>query len=137
MSGEDAILRKAQEKSLENIDSSLQNRQNNLSSSDTSSMGSVLDRSSKMKIQTELAKIKELISLDINSESTKVIENNYKNSNLYESLNELLKNYKIDNNDFEYSYINNKISIKYKADPSYSATGTLSSDGKFSWDSNN
>ncbi len=135
LSGDNAILKKAQEHSSD-INTNRDQYLNQLNQDN-----SILDRASKSRIQTDLAKIKEKISLDVNSEIAELLSKTYsKNTtakfnskNQFEALDKLLKNYKIDNENFTYSYNNNKVIITYKNDPTYSATGTLSSDGNFKW----
>ena len=135
LSGDNDILNKAQEQSSD-INTNRDQYLNQLNQDD-----SILDRASKSRIQTDLAEIKEIISLDINSEITKLLNKTYsKNTSSknesktqFEAIDKLLKNYKIDNDKFTYSYKNNKVIVTYKKDTTYSATGTLSSDGNFKW----
>ena len=136
LSGDNAILKKAQEHSSD-INTNRDQYLNQLNQDN-----SILDRASKSRIQTDLAKIKEKISLDVNSEIAELLSKTYskdtstKNNSKtqFEAIDKLLKKYKIDNENFTYSYNNNKVKITYKNDPTYSATGTLASDGNFNWD---
>ena len=136
LSGDNAILKKAQEHSSD-INTNRDQYLNQLNQDN-----SILDRASKSRIQTDLAKIKEEIMLDIHSEIVDLLNKTYsKNTTAkfnsktqFEAIDKLLKNYKIDNENFTYSYNNNKVKITYKNDPTYSATGTLASDGNFNWD---
>lgn len=136
LTGDNAILKKAQEQNSD-IKTNRDQYLNLLNQDD-----SILDRASKSRIQTDLAEIKEKISLDISSETTEFLNKMYSKNTTsknesktrFEAIDKLLKNYKIDNDNFTYSYNNNKVIITYKNDTTYSATGTLSSNGNFNWD---
>ena len=136
LTGDNAILKKAQEQNSD-IKTNRDQYLNQLNQDD-----SILDRASKSRIQTDLAEIKEKISLDISSETTEFLNKMYSKNTTsknesktrFEAIDKLLKNYKIDNDNFTYSYNNNKVIITYKNDTTYSATGTLSSNGNFNWD---
>ena len=90
----------------------------------------ILNRASKAKVETDLGTIKEQISVDI---SSKII--NIKGSKeRYKVINNFLKNFKNNNDSVEYSYKDNKVTLKSKYDSSAIVTGTLSSEGIFKWD---
>lgn len=130
LTGDNALLKKAQEQDSD-VKTNRDQYLNQLNQDD-----SILDRASKSKIQTELLEIKERILVDVTGEIAELLSNTtakFNSKTQFEAIDKLLKNYKIDNDNFTYSYNNNKVIITYKNDPTYSATGTLSSDGKFNW----
>lgn len=136
LAGDNAILNKAQEQDSD-IKTNRDQYLNQLANNDPIEE----NNTSKDKMQNNLEEIKEKISSDINSEIAKLSnKKNSKNASTknktktqFEAIDKLLKNYKINNSDFTYSYKNNKVKVKHKNDSTISATGKLSSDGNFKW----
>ena len=136
LAGDNAILNKAQEQNSD-IKTNRDQYLNQLANNDPIEE----NNTSKDKMQNNLEEIKEKISSDINSEIAKLSnKKNSKNASTknktktqFEAIDKLLKNYKINNSDFTYSYKNNKVKVKHKNDSTISATGKLSSDGNFKW----
>ena len=90
----------------------------------------IINKAEEARIETDLATVKEEITLEINKKSSKQTKSKEK----YKATNRALKNFKSNNEKVEYIYKDNKVTLKSKSDSSKIITGTLSSDGSFKWD---
>ena len=98
----------------------------------------ILSRASENRASTDILSIKEQILLDINAATTEYYSKKYSTNttsteSLYSTVENVLKNFKPNNENIEYSYNNGNITIRSKKDSTKIITGTLSKDGNIHW----
>jgi len=99
---------------------------------------SILTKAAEASANTAITEVKEQILLNINAATTEYYSAKYttdstSTESLYTTVENVLKNFKPNNENIEYSYDNGNITIIYKNNPPKTITGTLSKDGKINW----